>query len=524
MRYKKSLILFLTLILGFLGSFNVLQNSNVNANSDDVFRVSMEVDYAPFNWSQKNDANGAVEVENSSGEYANGYDVQIAKRVAEGLGKKLVIVKTEWDGLVPGILADKADAIVAGMSPTKERREKIDFTERYYNSDLVLVVKRGSEYEKAKNIHDFKGARVTAQLNTFHYSVIEQIEGVNKLPAMDNFSAMLSALNAEKIDAYVSERPGAMSAQATNKDITFVSFSGENGFKADEDDTSISIGLKKGSELLQPINKILSQITDQDRASIMNDMVSLQLENDIPRTFWQSVGYLIDKYGIMFLRGAGVTMLIAVISTLIGFIIGLIVSMIKCIPQGKGLRKVIQKLINLILNIYIEVFRSTPMIVQSVLFYYGSKIFLNIDIQPLAAAFIVVSINTGAYLSEVVRGGINSIDKGQFEGAKAIGMNHFQTMVYVVLPQAIRNILPSIGNEFVINIKDTAVLNIISVTELFFTSKSVAGSTYMIFESYLITCVIYFVLTFTVTRVIMLIEKKLKGQENYKTVKGDRNE
>jgi putative lysine transport system permease protein len=135
--------------------------------------------------------------------------------------------------------------------------------------------------------------------------------------------------------------------------------------------------------------------------------------------------------------------------------------------------------------------------------------------NKLTAAIFIVSINTGAYMSEIVRGGIVSIEKGQFEAAQAVGMNHFQTMTNVVLPQVIRNILPATGNEFVINIKDTSVLNVIAVSELFFQTKSVAGNNFRYFESFFVACILYFVMTFTITRILRFVERKLDGPENY---------
>jgi len=224
----------------------------------------------------------------------------------------------------------------------------------------------------------------------------------------------------------------------------------------------------------------------------------------------------ISKYWPMFLRGAGVTLLISIIGTIIGFIIGLLIGIIRTIPvPEKGIKKFILKIINAVLFIYIEVFRGTPMIVQAMVIYYGSKQALNIDMTPLFAGVFIVSINTGAYMAEIVRGGIVSIDKGQFEAAYAIGMSHFQTMINIVLPQAIRNILPAIGNEFVINIKDTSVLNVIAVTELYFQTKSVAGINYKYYETFFIASAIYFVMTFTVTRILRYFERKIDGPENY---------
>ncbi|MDV4151509.1 amino acid ABC transporter permease [Clostridium sp. AL.422] len=218
----------------------------------------------------------------------------------------------------------------------------------------------------------------------------------------------------------------------------------------------------------------------------------------------------------MFLRGAGMTLFISIIGTLIGTMIGLIVGVVKTIPiPEKGPKKVFLKIVNGILSVYIEFFRGTPMIVQAMVIYYGSAAAFGLDINKITAGLIIVSINTGAYMSEIVRGGIVSIDKGQFEAAHAVGMNHFQTMINVVLPQVIRNILPATGNEFVINIKDTSVLNVISVSELFFQTKSIAGNNFRYFESFFVACILYFIMTFTVTRILRYLEKKIDGPENY---------
>ena len=217
-----------------------------------------------------------------------------------------------------------------------------------------------------------------------------------------------------------------------------------------------------------------------------------------------------------FLRGAGITLLISIIGTLIGTFIGLIIGVIRTIPvPEKGVKRIFLKIINIILSAYIEFFRGTPMIVQAMVIYYGSAAAFGIDVNAIVAGLFIVSINTGAYMSEIVRGGIVSIDKGQFEAAQAIGMTHLQTMINVVLPQVIRNILPATGNEFVINIKDTSVLNVISVSELFFTTKSIAGNNFRYFESFFVACILYFIMTFTVTRILRAIEKKLDGPDNY---------
>lgn len=233
--------------------------------------------------------------------------------------------------------------------------------------------------------------------------------------------------------------------------------------------------------------------------------------------FFEWVLFIVRTYAPLLLRGAGTTLLLALSGTFVGFVIGLAIGSVRAIPVKKsdGVKYYLLKIVNAILSVYIEVFRSTPMIVQAMVIFYGAAQLLKITMPNLLAGFIIVSINTGAYLSEIVRGGIQSVDPGQREAAQAIGMTYGQTMLHIVLPQAIRNILPALGNEFVVNIKDTSVLNVISVSELFFVSKSAAGTYYRYFEVFFVTSVVYFVMTFAATRLLRLLEKKLDGPENY---------
>ncbi len=239
-------------------------------------------------------------------------------------------------------------------------------------------------------------------------------------------------------------------------------------------------------------------------------------------SFFGWIARLLNEYWPVFLRGTGVTMLISITSTVAGFIIGLLVGIVRTIelPNGSSVfTRGFLKVINCIITVYVEVFRGTPMMVQSMVIFYGIAMTTGVQLNRIAAGILIVSINTGAYMAEIVRGGIVAIDRGQFEAAHAIGMTHWQTMKCVIIPQTVRNILPATGNEFVINIKDTSVLNVISVTELFFQTKSAAGTYFRFFEAYTIAAVIYFVLTFTVTRLLKFIERKLDGPQNY-TIEG----
>ena len=223
-----------------------------------------------------------------------------------------------------------------------------------------------------------------------------------------------------------------------------------------------------------------------------------------------------SEYGVQFLKGSGNTLIMALTGTIIGFLIGLLIAMIRTIPVNASdnlFKKAVFKVINFILSAYVEIIRGTPMLVQALIIHYSLFVFLGIP--ELLSAIIIISFNTGAYMAEIVRGGIISIDKGQFEGAHSIGMTHWQTMTNVVLPQAVRNIMPSIGNEFVVNIKDSSVLSVIAITELMFVAKQAGGTYAKPVPSYIICALIYFVLTFTVTRLLRLAEKKLSGSDSY---------
>ncbi len=233
--------------------------------------------------------------------------------------------------------------------------------------------------------------------------------------------------------------------------------------------------------------------------------------------FFREVINILAQYKGYFIQGVGYTMLIALVGTVVGLVIGLITGIIRTIPKSKNLFvRVILKIVNAIISVYVEIFRGTPMMVQAMVIFWGYA-FMNDGntLTLIPAGIFIVSINTGAYMAEIVRGGIISIDKGQFEGAYSIGMNHWQAMMNVVVPQTMRNILPAISNEFVINIKDTSVLNVIGVTELFFFTAKISKMTWSIFETYVVACVIYFILTFSITRILKFLEHKIDGPSSY---------
>ena len=236
-----------------------------------------------------------------------------------------------------------------------------------------------------------------------------------------------------------------------------------------------------------------------------------------PTNSFQWMVFLAQKYSSMFIQGTWLTLYIAVLGTLFGFVLGYVVGIVNDIRINDGdnpIKKLLIKIVKAIFTIYVELFRDTPMIVQAMIVYYGIRQ-MGTNMTPVFAGIIVTVLNTGAYMGETVRAGIGSIDIGQREGAWAMGMSPFKTMFYVVLPQAFKNIIPEMANNFLTNLKMTSVLNVIAVQELFMAAKTVGGNYYKYFEAYLVIAVIYFVLCFVFDKLFKLIEKKMQGKRDY---------
>ena len=231
------------------------------------------------------------------------------------------------------------------------------------------------------------------------------------------------------------------------------------------------------------------------------------------------------KYGSVYLGGVRNTLLLSIIATALGCLIGFLCGILQTIPCAPGdnfLKRFVLKLVRLLIRVYVEVFRGTPMILQSVFIYYGVPYFFGVAFDSIwTVSIVVVSINTGAYMAESVRGGIMSVDPGQTEGAKAIGMTHWQTMLYVILPQTLRNIMPQIGNNYIINVKDTSVMFIIGFSDFFAVHKMVSGAVFKYFPSAAIEMVGYLTLTLSASLLLRFVEKRLDGSDNYELVNAD---
>lgn len=242
---------------------------------------------------------------------------------------------------------------------------------------------------------------------------------------------------------------------------------------------------------------------------------------ETPTNFVEWIIFLIQQYHEYYLQGLLTTLETSLLGTVLGCCVGFLTGIIQATDlknQTNRIKKALLVIPWYVSKIYVTIFRGTPMIVQAMVIYYGFSQMFGLDLAPFQAAVLIIMLNSGAYMAETVRGGINSIDRGQIEGAQALGMNYVPMMIHVILPQTFKIIAPQIGNTFVANIKDTSVLNVISVAELFYITKVAAGTYFRMFEAYTITAAIYLTLTLVFNFLLRLLELYLAGKDSYEVL------
>ncbi|MCC5256620.1 ABC transporter permease subunit [Staphylococcus aureus] len=484
----KCLIRFI-LVLGLLiSSAMVYINPTAHAEQDQTWekikergelRVGLSADYAPMEF--EHTVNGKTE-------YA-GVDIDLAKKIAKDNNLKLKIVNMSFDSLLGALKTGKIDIIISGMTSTPERKKQVDFSDSYMMTKNIMLVKK-DKVNEYKDIKDFNNKKVGAQKGTEQEKIAQtEIENAS-ITSLSRLPDVILALKSGKVEGAVVEKPVAEAYLKQNPKLGISNVK----FNEEEKDTVIAVP-KDSPKLLSQINKTIKEVKDKglidkymtNAANAMND----------------DSGF-ISKYGSFFLKGIKITILISLIGVALGSILGAFVALMK-------LSKI--KIISWIASIYIEILRGTPMLVQVFIVFFGVTAALGLDISALVCGTIALVINSSAYIAEIIRAGINAVDKGQMEAARSLGLNYRQTMKSVIMPQAIKNILPALGNEFVTLIKESSIVSTIGVGEIMFNAQVVQGISFDPFTPLLVAAALYFVLTFVLTRIMNMIEGRLNASD-----------
>ncbi len=492
----------------------------------ESIKFGITCDNLPFSWEQEADDNKKLVKLSESDKYAYGYDVIIASRLADKCDFALELVKLDSNDGLKALENGTVDVLMSGFELDGA---DVAFSAPYYYNNIVTLVKADSEFASAASADDFAGASVYAAAEYADF-----ISEISDATAMEygEMSEMLDALVSGECDAAIVDRAYAKAALTTYSTLAMLDFYGTDGDYKSSADVELCLALANGNDaLLGKLNTELEKLslgmnkefTFKNYDSAMHTAITLNPDfiyaEPETASFFDNIVKLVDRYGTTYLTGAGTTLLISVVGTFFGCLIGFVVGVVQTIPVDKKRDSVFKRgllaAFRAVLRAYVEVFRGTPMIVQAVFIYYGAQMLFDIKMDMWTSAFFIVSINTGAYMAETVRGGIMSIDIGQTEGAKAIGMTHVQTMVHVILPQTFRVIIPQIGNNFIINIKDTSVLSVISISDLFFSHKAAVGALYTYFESATIVMLIYLTMTMITSVLLRKLEKALGDNGSY---------
>ncbi|HDH1338580.1 TPA: ABC transporter permease subunit [Staphylococcus aureus] len=484
----KCLIRFI-LVLGLLiSSAMVYINPTAHAEQDQTWekikergelRVGLSADYAPMEF--EHTVNGKTE-------YA-GVDIDLAKKIAKDNNLKLKIVNMSFDSLLGALKTGKIDIIISGMTSTPERKKQVDFSDSYMMTKNIMLVKK-DKVNEYKDIKDFNNKKVGAQKGTEQEKIAQtEIENAS-ITSLSRLPDVILALKSGKVEGAVVEKPVAEAYLKQNPKLGISNVK----FNEEEKDTVIAVP-KDSPKLLSQINKTIKEVKDKglidkymtNAANAMND----------------DSGF-ISKYGSFFLKGIKITILISLIGVALGSILGAFVALMK-------LSKI--KIISWIASIYIEILRGTPMLVQVFIVFFGITAALGLDISALVCGTIALVINSSAYIAEIIRAGINAVDKGQMEAARSLGLNYIQTMKSVIMPQAIKNILPALGNEFVTLIKESSIVSTIGVGEIMFNAQVVQGISFDPFTPLIVAAALYFVLTFVLTRIMNMIEGRLNASD-----------
>lgn len=475
-RYRNFLMLCCLLII------TVLTTGCMKEEQEELTLVT-EAGFAPYEYYSKGEIVGV--------------DIEIAQKIAKNLGKKLVIKDVAFDSIINEVKTKKSDIGAAGISYTEERAREVAFTDNYSVSKQVIIVNKDSYITSKENLT----GKVAVQLGTTADSYLTKNTNVT-LIREKKFLAAIQDLKDGKVNAVVMDELPAK--KLITSDMKILS----------EPLVTDSYGMvvaKENTKLLESCNKVIKQMKESgeiDKILLkhMGQSDEIEEKTSVFDRFYQSVIY--DNRYQYILEGLKNTLIIAVGAVMLGILLGTLLAFIRHYHDETGYLKVF----NAISKAYIHIIRGTPSILQLMIIYY--VIFKNVSISIVLVGILAFGINSAAYVAEIIRAGLNSVDKGQIEAGYALSLNYRQVMMKIVFPQAIRNILPALGNEFITLVKETSVGAYIGIVELTKASDIIASRTYDYFFPLILIAVIYFAITFSLSKLISIMEKRLNYVRN----------
>lgn len=472
-----SAMLAVTVLVGSVRTDNV--GAQQKGDGKKLVMVT-SADYPPFEF--RDTATGKDEI--------IGFDVDIAKYITNQLGFQLEVRDTDFNGIVPALQSRRADFAMAGMTPTAERRKNLDFSGIYYEAKNTIVAKKGRKLTKAE---DLVGKKVGVQLGSTQEKAAQKFKKV-KLVSLNKTGELIQEIKSNRIDAAIIEDTIAKGFVGNNPDLEFHTI-------ANTEESGSAIAFTKGSKLVNDFNRVLQQMKQNGE---IEKLVKKWFDNNGKNENTSNSAFSFAKIAPSIpyiIKGVSVTLEFTAISALLGFIWGTVLSLFK-ISTIKPLLW--------FGTAYTSIFRGTPLLLQIALVYYATPQLTGYDIPALLAGVITFTLNSGAYISETIRGGILAVDKGQREAALSLGVPYKPMMLDIILPQAIKNILPALVNESIALLKDSALVSTIGVADLLRRAQIVGSEKYIYFEPLLFAGAIYYLMVMVLTWGGYALERKLQ--------------
>ena len=446
----------------------------------DTLVLATEAGFAPYEYYK----NGRIV----------GVDIDIGREIAKELGMELEIKDVAFDSIITEVKTDKSDIGAAGISYTEERAKEVDFTIDYMESRQVLIVKKQSNIKSPKNLYKEK---IAVQLGSVADSYLTEYYPELTLVREKKFLAAIQDLKDDKVDAVVMDEIPAK--QLITKDLIIL------GDAVVTDHYGMIV--KKGNEkLLEKANKVIQQLKDSGKIDeFMLEHLGLKEKEEKKNSIWDKFYYSViyDGRYKYILEGLKNTLLIALGAVLIGVLLGGIAAIIRNINDNTGKLKILNK----IAKLYVTIIRGTPSTLQLMIIYY--VIFKALSVNIVLVGILAFGINSGAYVAEIIRAGFNSVKKGQIEAGYALGLHYSQVTRKIVVPEALKNILPALGNEFITLVKETSIGAYIGIVELTKASDIIASRTYDYFFPLMIIALIYLAITLFLSKCIAYMERRL---------------